>query len=136
MDCDLLTVGQGYREILRKARKAHTCGDCKGAIVVGERYTYLSGIWDGTPENYSRCQDCTHLRCEIRTATDSECVAIDGLRFWLAEYLCTNEWAEVPRWVAAYNAVAQVRGGRRIDIEKFRPDLVKKDGACLSIAPL
>lgn len=128
MWCDLESP-TAYREIVRKARKPHTCGDCKGQILPGERYTYLSGIWDGEPSSYHRCQDCTHLRCEIVKETDADnCMALNGLVSWLHEY-GDGVWdADSPwfRWVGMLNAVSLIRGGRKIDTNPIHERCVKE----------
>ena len=127
MWCDLESPA-AYREIVRKARKPHKCCDCKGQIQPGERYTYISGIWDGDPSNFHRCQDCTHLRCEIVKETEEECMPLDGLLGWLREYSdgihsVDSSWF---RWVGMVNAVALIRGGRKIDTTEIRERCVKE----------
>jgi hypothetical protein len=128
MWCDLESPSC-YREIVRKARKPHTCGDCKGQIPVGERYTYISGIWDGDPSSFHRCQDCTHLRCEIRKETDDDnCMALNGLLGWLHEYKDGITAPDSPwfRWVGMLNAVALIRGGKTIKTDVVRERCVRE----------
>lgn len=109
MDCDY-DQPAAYNEKVRKARKAHLCGDCRGDIKPGERYLYMSGIWEGKPENFSRCMDCQHLRCEIKRDTqDDACMFIGGLYTWLCE--CHNETAR--RWIAMFNTYAPLRNSKR-----------------------
>jgi hypothetical protein len=115
-DCDL-EQPDGYRELRRKARKPHKCGDCKGIIQSREFYLYISGIWNRKPENFSRCYDCHHVRCEITRETEEGCMAINGLRSWLLEYCGSREeGAPIHRWVGMFNAVATMRGGKRVEI--------------------
>lgn len=128
MWCDIESPA-AYREIVRKARKPHICGDCKGVISIGERYTYISGIWDGDPSSHHRCQDCTHLRCEIVKETDADnCMPMDGLVGWLREYSDSVHGTDSPwfRWVGMLNAVALIRGGLKIDTTKIRERCVKE----------
>lgn len=118
-DCDL-EEPEGYREIRRKARKPHKCGDCKGQIKSGEFYLYISGIWAGEPENFSRCYDCNHIRCDITHEIDADhCMALNGLRDWLLDYYDGYREQESPwyRWVGMFNAVAAMREGKRIVVE-------------------
>ena len=131
MWCDLESP-TAYREIVRKARKPHKCGDCKGQIQIGERYTYISGIWDGKPTSYHRCQDCTHIRCEIVKETEEECMPMNGLVGWLLEYadgVCRvdSSWF---RWVGMLNAVALIRGGRQIYTAEIRERCLKESTPC------
>lgn len=128
MWCDLESPSC-YREIVRRARKPHTCGDCKGQILPGERYTYISGIWDGDPSSYHRCADCTHLRCEIKRETGSDdCMALNGLLGWLHEYKDNVTAANSPwfRWIGMLNAVALIRGGKTIKTDEIRERCVRE----------
>ncbi len=113
MDCDY-DQPACYRETVRKARKRHVCGDCRGEIKPGERYLYMSGIWDGKPENFNRCMDCQHLRCEIKRDTGSEaCMFIGGLKIWLGDCY-PEEDDQARRWIAMFNTYAPLRGGTKI----------------------
>lgn len=47
---------------IRKARKQHRCFECGRTIEPGEKYEYISGIWDGAPSSYKTCLDCLSLR--------------------------------------------------------------------------
>lgn len=49
----------------RKARRLHTCCECKLAIDKGTRYIDTRGIWDGTPQTYKTCKNCEKLRKEF-----------------------------------------------------------------------
>lgn len=118
-DCDL-EQPVGYQEITRKARKPHKCGDCKGVIQPKEFYIDISGIWNREPASFKRCTDCKHIRCEIVRETQDACMAINHLRSWLMDYgyvdpaETTHPWH---RWVGMFNAVAAMRGGKRIEVE-------------------
>lgn len=50
------------RTIYRKARKQHACCECTKQISVGERYEYISGVWDGRPNSFHTCEKCADLR--------------------------------------------------------------------------
>ena len=49
----------------RTARKTHTCCECRGVIVVGERYRNVKGIWNGKAATFKTCPDCQALRNEV-----------------------------------------------------------------------
>ena len=51
-----------FTEKIRTARKEHRCGECYRTIMPGEKYEYVSGIWEGRPDNYKTCMDCLSLR--------------------------------------------------------------------------
>ena len=55
---------QVYCEVKRKARKDHSCYECRGVIKQGEQYVYCSGIWDG-PDSYKLCPECHALMHEV-----------------------------------------------------------------------
>jgi len=50
------------REQWRKARKQHTCCECGLTIEPGEKYQYISGIWDGRPGSFKTCTPCAAIR--------------------------------------------------------------------------
>lgn len=47
-----------YKESWRKANKEHKCCACGEAIRKGDRYHYVSGIWDGEPSWFKHCARC------------------------------------------------------------------------------
>ena len=51
-----------YLTTLRKARKSHKCCECGGEIVRGQRYEYVSGVWDGDPDSHKTCLTCVEIR--------------------------------------------------------------------------
>jgi hypothetical protein len=58
-DCE---VPQAFSESWRTARKAHRCCECAAWITAGERYKYVSGIWDHRPDSYATCVQCVQVR--------------------------------------------------------------------------
>lgn len=54
MDC--------IKHVYRKARKQHECFECGDPIEVGEKYEYVSGIWDGKPDSFKVCLACEAIR--------------------------------------------------------------------------
>lgn len=62
--CDIPSC---FQEITRKARKVHRCCECRGDILPGETYQYVSGIWDGEPYDFKTCSDCASLRSEAES---------------------------------------------------------------------
>ena len=49
-------------EKIRTARVKHVCDECFKNIVPGEKYEYVSGIWDSRPSVYKTCLDCKSIR--------------------------------------------------------------------------
>jgi hypothetical protein len=45
-----------------KARKSHTCCECRLPISVGELYEYTSGKWDGRMDVHQTCLPCVEIR--------------------------------------------------------------------------
>lgn len=43
---------------IRTARKAHKCGECSRQIEPGEKYQYVSGVWDGDFDTKKTCRHC------------------------------------------------------------------------------
>lgn len=48
----------------RKARKQHKCCECRLPIEPGDRYQYISGVWDGRPDSFKTCAPCAQIRTE------------------------------------------------------------------------
>lgn len=65
-DCSLDTAYMDAPSLIsvawRKARKPHECGECGAAIHPGERYEYVSGLWDGEWGKHYTCQPCVAIR--------------------------------------------------------------------------
>lgn len=45
-----------------RARKTHTCYECKSDIAAGEMYVRESGKWDGEFNVYKTCMSCKEIR--------------------------------------------------------------------------
>ena len=50
-----------YKCKMVKAKKEHTCYECKGIIEIEEYYVTHWGIWDGKHKTYKVCHDCNDL---------------------------------------------------------------------------
>lgn len=51
-----------YRSRVRTARKDHHCYECGADIKPGDRYEYVSGVWDGCPGSHKTCLSCVEIR--------------------------------------------------------------------------
>jgi hypothetical protein len=58
MDCE---PAQIFNRIFRKARKPHKCCECGDEIVKGERYEYVTMLFDGRWSEYKTCLPCYHI---------------------------------------------------------------------------
>jgi hypothetical protein len=62
-----------------KARKEHRCMECGRTILRGERYLYVTGIFDGGPFTHKECWRCQALRDRIvKTELASGCSRHDA----------------------------------------------------------
>jgi hypothetical protein len=78
-DCsDYDTTVVGFHETWRRAYKVHHCCECRGAIQKGDRYQYVSGIWDGTPCSMKTCARCAILR-DAHVLAEEDLQRIDGV---------------------------------------------------------
>lgn len=50
----------------RRARKEHKCCECEDIIRVGERYNYLTGVFEGKLEIWKTCEFCAHERTRLQ----------------------------------------------------------------------
>lgn len=53
----------------RKARKAHSCCECRGTIKPGDTYQHVKGIWEGKAGEYKTCEPCATLRGDVESLT-------------------------------------------------------------------
>ena len=75
--------------VMRKARKEHSCCECHKAIVIGETYCDISGIWD-KPERFKQCDDCSSLHHAASIHADS-IGSDDGVCFGqVLDYYCNT----------------------------------------------
>lgn len=51
-----------FKQQTRKARKSHKCCECHQEISIGEKYDYVSGIWEDNPDSYKTCMSCLAVR--------------------------------------------------------------------------
>lgn len=56
-----------FNETYRTARKEHRCCECRSTIRAGERYRYVSGVWDGQGCSFKQCGDCAELSVAFTT---------------------------------------------------------------------
>lgn len=77
----------------RTARKEHKCDGCKEKIRSGQKYRYVSILFDGSWTNYRRCERCeaiyAHLTERIRKEGDVDEFCHEALD-------CGHDYAE--RW--------------------------------------
>lgn len=52
-------------EKIRKSRKEHQCFECGRVIIKGEKYKYVSGVWNREAQSFKTCLDCLDLKSEI-----------------------------------------------------------------------
>jgi len=45
-----------------KAKKEHTCRECKEKIQKGDTYEYTTGVWDGDFDTIKTCMRCVGVR--------------------------------------------------------------------------
>lgn len=57
---------------VRTARKDHRCCECREIIGKGQRYEYLSGVWDGSPASFKTCLSCVEIRQHFAGKCDDQ----------------------------------------------------------------
>ena len=62
-----------YESSTPKARKQHRCEECGGPIVPGEKYEYVTGLWDGEFSYFKTCERCVDLRTWVRNNVPCLC---------------------------------------------------------------
>lgn len=64
MTCDLDDddIARLYKSQMRTARKEHKCSECRGPILKGENYEYVSGLWQSSFRTFKTCDRCLDIR--------------------------------------------------------------------------
>lgn len=71
---------------IRQAHRIHKCCECHNEIIVGEKYQYAKGCWDGRWDNFKTCLPCSGLRDELaRGSYDNEYPPFEHLSEWAHE---------------------------------------------------
>jgi hypothetical protein len=58
-DCSDFEAPAVYEDVVRRARKRHRCGECRGLIEPGHHYWESRGLWDGQWSTYRTCGSCS-----------------------------------------------------------------------------
>lgn len=78
-----------FSEKWRRARVSHECFECGGKIAVGERYRFVSGVWEGRGDSFKFCLQCTETLAAFAKEHDGERPYYGGLDEALGE--CVDE---------------------------------------------
>lgn len=73
--CDYDVPSFYSRSVHRATRKSHKCYECAHVIVPGEKYEYVSGLWDGNFSYFKTCQGCIDLRTWVKNNVPCLCWA-------------------------------------------------------------
>ena len=80
------------REI-KKARKEHTCCECRDAILPGSPYVYITGLWDGDFCTFHQHQECAEACRAVRDGEGDGCIPFGYYTEWLGE-----SWGYREKW--------------------------------------
>jgi hypothetical protein len=95
--CDENPPSAFWRET-RRARKAHTCGECAGPINPRESYRHIRGIWDGEPDTFKTCNSCLGLEAWVVEAADCRPCLGDLIEHAVEELRnMAGPWSEIRR---------------------------------------
>lgn len=74
-----------HRVKLRKARKAHVCGECGAEIAAGEDYYVHTGLLDGSWLTLKNCLACEQIRDDYGCGCvgDLDNVILESLGVWI-----------------------------------------------------
>jgi len=108
-----------YCADIRTARKVHSCEECSGQILSGEKYEHVSGCWDNGVDRFKTCERCVDLRVWVRNNVPCLCWmhgnADEGLREAVDE--------------AYYRARSEVVGLRRRFVLRDRYNAARRQKA-------
>lgn len=64
---------------IRKARKPHSCSECRGVIAIGEQYEHVRGKWDGNVCTIQTCLRCLDIRTWVTNSVPCFCWAFGNM---------------------------------------------------------
>jgi hypothetical protein len=73
--CDYDPPSVYSRALVKAARKAHACEECGRAIMPGESYEHVWGVWDGRSWTFCTCSHCLDLREWVKAHVPCFCWA-------------------------------------------------------------
>jgi hypothetical protein len=113
----------------RKARKPHTCCECKGRIRPGETYHYHHGVWAGDPLAYKVCLDCDALReqCDLGLSFD-DCTPFG--------YLSETVGNSAPQHPEALLRFIEIKTRRGAAVPQWMQDLADPPAPCVRQWPV
>lgn len=82
--CDFDGYPSVYRERWSTAKIVHKCCECGATIHPGNKYQYVSMVWDGDFLTYKTCERCADLRDALSEVT---CPQFRGLQEDYFNYL-------------------------------------------------
>jgi len=82
-----------YQEKSRRARKEHKCCECQSKINPGDRYKYISGVWNRRGQSFKLCLECHTIRGIVSSLADEfhfdpteDGPAFGDLHQWIGEF--------------------------------------------------
>ena len=57
-DCSDFSAPAVFKQVTRRARKRHRCGECEGLITPGCHYWESRGLWEGQWSTHKTCGSC------------------------------------------------------------------------------
>ncbi len=96
-----------WSELTPKARREHTCCECKGTIAKGETYHLFKGCWDGDWATFKTCADCEQIRDEVNSVMDRYDPPVAFTQLY--EHVFEAE-ADYPAWMIRFMETRKKRG--------------------------
>lgn len=109
--CDCGDGPSTYRQTRPRARKDHTCCECKGEIAAGETYRLLWGVWDGEAKTFKTCNDCLELHDWVEGDADCFCPSLGNLHADALDFV--DESGDATLIAECKRRVAEIRNRRR-----------------------
>lgn len=81
-----------YIATIRKARKPHSCFECGGQILHGEKYEHVSGKWEGRLDTFVTCERCCDIRQWVKNNLPCFCWAHGNMLDDAAEEVDEAYW--------------------------------------------
>ncbi len=94
--CDRFADGpSAWSEKWRVARAEHKCCACHETIRPGDRYHFVSGIWDGSPDSFKHCARCWHLLLLLEERTEGVALRLNCGELWRDNFGAETEPAHL-----------------------------------------
>ncbi len=110
------------KEVLRKARKLHTCCECGCKIERGQKYHFKNYVQDGEVYSSKHCTECEEVLFWLYEYHDKYHIDLDGVfigQLWdtISDIIWDQKGLEDLIFEAGLSDAAEIKARKLIDVD-------------------